>query len=129
MSMFLVDRMGRKPLLILSTFGSGLSIFALGTFFYFDEKKCLPNRDCSGGFSQELIDSLKWMPVVSTNCHNYRSEPILLVPPGRLHFHRNTMGRPRATPMTMGRLLYKALGLQLRSTASGLTQQPSASYI
>ena len=69
MSMFLVDRMGRKVLLIISTSGSALSIFALGTFFYIDENKCLkslPNEECTDGFSPDLIESLKWMPVVST---------------------------------------------------------------
>ena len=67
--MFLVDRLGRKMLLIMSTFGGALSIFALGTFFYIDENKCLNDisiGECNDGFRQELIDSLKWLPVVSS---------------------------------------------------------------
>ena len=71
MSMFLVDRLGRKGLLFTSTLVGGLCIFALGTFFYIDENKCLENTprvECNDGFSTELIDSLKWLPVVSTNC-------------------------------------------------------------
>ena len=72
--MFLVERLGRKALLIISISGSAFSILALGTFFYIDENKCLrnvPNEECNGGFDQELIDSLKWMPVVSAKCqHN-----------------------------------------------------------
>ena len=37
-SMFLVERLGRKALLIISISGSALSILALGTFFYIQEK-------------------------------------------------------------------------------------------
>ena len=75
-SMFLVDRMGRKGLLIISTSGSAISIFALGTFFYIYENKCperMPNEECTDGFSPDLIGSLKWMPVVSTKIYKLSS--------------------------------------------------------
>ena len=68
-SMSLVDRFGRKGLLITSTLGAGLCVFALGTFFYIDENKCpenMPTVECNEGFSNELLDSIKWIPVVST---------------------------------------------------------------
>ena len=67
-SMCLVDRFGRKGLLITSTLGTGLCVFALGAFFYIDENKCLKNMptvECNEGFSKELLDSIKWIPVVS----------------------------------------------------------------
>ena len=76
MSMFLVERLGRKVLLIISTSGGALCILALGTFFYIEENKCLknmPNEECNNGFNQELIDSLKWMPVVSAKCQGNRN--------------------------------------------------------
>ena len=73
--MFLVEKLGRKVLLITSASGSALSILALGTFFYIQENKCLknmPNEECNSGFDHELIDSLKWMPVVSAKCQHNR---------------------------------------------------------
>ena len=67
--MSLVDRFGRKGLLLTSTLGAGLCVFALGAFFYIDENKCpknMPPVECNEGFSNELLDSIKWIPVVST---------------------------------------------------------------
>ena len=72
-SMFLVDRFGRKGLLLISTFVSALCLFTLGTYFYLDENKCLENGSmvhCNTGFRMELVDNLKWMPVVRKNCHH-----------------------------------------------------------
>lgn len=68
MSISLVDRFGRKGLMFISTLISAICVFALGMFFYIDENKCpdnAPRVDCDDGFSTELINSLKWMPVVS----------------------------------------------------------------
>ena len=73
MSMSLVDRFGRKGLLITSTLGAGLCVFALGTFFYIDENKCLENgtnSQCNKGFTLDLVNNLNWMPVVSNNSYH-----------------------------------------------------------
>ena len=54
--------------MFISTLVSATCVFALGTFFYIDENKCpenAPRLDCDEGFSTELVNSLKWMPVVS----------------------------------------------------------------
>ena len=66
--MFLVDRFGRKVLLLVSSLVSSLCIFTLGAYFYIDENKCLENGsnfNCNSGFTLELVNSLNWMPVVS----------------------------------------------------------------
>ena len=67
-SISMVDRFGRKGLMFTSTLVSAICVFALGMFFYLDENKCPENHprlDCDDGFSSELVNSLKWMPVVS----------------------------------------------------------------
>ena len=67
-SISLVDKFGRKGLMFTSTLVSAMCVFALGVFFYIDENTCpenAPREDCDDGFSTELVDSLKWMPVVS----------------------------------------------------------------
>ena len=66
--MFMVDRFGRKGLLLTSTVVSSLCVFTLGAYFYMDENKCLENEPqvyCKGGFQMELVDNVAWMPVVS----------------------------------------------------------------
>ena len=71
MSMFLVDRFGRKGLLLTSTFVCSLSVLTLGAYFYLEENKCLengPEAYCKDGFRMEIVDSLNWMPIVSNEC-------------------------------------------------------------
>ena len=66
----MVDKFGRKGLLFTSTLASGLCVFGLGAFFYIEENRCpenAPRIDCDDGFSTKLVDSLKWMPVVSNH--------------------------------------------------------------
>ena len=78
MSMFLVDRFGRKGLLLTSSLVSSLSVFTLGAYFYLEENKCPengPEAHCNDGFRMELVDSLNWMPIVSNNGH--QCEPYL----------------------------------------------------
>ena len=67
-SISLVDKFGRKGLMFTSTLVSAICVFSLGMFFYIDENMCpenAPRVDCDDGFSTELVNSLKWMPVVS----------------------------------------------------------------
>lgn len=52
-STFLIDRLGRKPLLIFSTFGGGLSLIGLGTYLYL---KQLGDWD---------LEAVAWVPVVT----------------------------------------------------------------
>ena len=68
-SMFLVDRFGRKGLILTSTLGSSLCVIALGTYFYIDENKCMESGSevgCDGGFNMDIVNGLNWIPVVST---------------------------------------------------------------
>ena len=76
--MFITDRLGRKPTLLISSVGVLVSLLALGTFFYFDDnvevlcpetslntsttaEPCQPKS----GFSTETVDGLSWMPLTS----------------------------------------------------------------
>lgn len=53
LSVILVDRVGRKPLLLLSALGVGLMNGTIGTYFYF----YATNKD--------LVEQLHWLPLVS----------------------------------------------------------------
>lgn len=79
-SIFLVERTGRKPLLMVSSAGMSVSILSLGLYFYFDEHQevvcddfstttALPLGDTAcveeDGFSLDMIDSLGWLPLTS----------------------------------------------------------------
>ena len=65
----LVDRFGRKILLIVSCASSSVSIAALGIYFYLDEKlsACSAAADCpaSGGITPDLLHRLRWLPLTS----------------------------------------------------------------
>ena len=55
-----VDKLGRKPLLLMSGLGCSLSVICVGVFFYLDEnKKCLYDRDIQSPiiFNQSMIFS------------------------------------------------------------------------
>jgi len=82
-----VDKLGRKPLLLLSGLGCSLSVIAVGVFFYLDEnKKCVYDTEIQAPlvFNQntaytpvdemcvpdsnidpETVKSLTWLPLVS----------------------------------------------------------------
>lgn len=53
LSVILVDRVGRKPLLLLSALGVGLMNGTVGTYFYFFE------------FNASLIENIHWLPLVA----------------------------------------------------------------
>lgn len=53
LSVILVDRVGRKPLLLLSALGVGLMNGALGTYFFFDVT------------NKSIVASLHWLPLAS----------------------------------------------------------------
>ena len=59
--MLIVERLGRKLLLIISASLMCVSILALGIFFYLDE-----NETTDGGsIDPEVVTSLGWLPLVS----------------------------------------------------------------
>ena len=63
-AVLIVERLGRKILLILSASLMCVSILALGVFFYMKENMItLVNPD--GKFEEDLITSLGWLPLVS----------------------------------------------------------------
>ena len=71
--MVLVDRFGRKVLMLISSLVSSLCIFTLGAYFYIDENRCLENGtnfECNKGFTLDLVNNLNWMPVVSNNSYH-----------------------------------------------------------
>lgn len=53
-SILLIDRAGRKVLLVVSDVGMCVALFGLGLFFYFKEQG-----------HDELVDSLNWLPLAS----------------------------------------------------------------
>lgn len=53
LSVILVDRVGRKPLLLLSALGVGLMNATIGTYFYFDHT------------NPAVLTSLNWLPLAS----------------------------------------------------------------
>ncbi|KAG6452422.1 hypothetical protein O3G_MSEX007605 [Manduca sexta] len=53
LSVILVDRVGRKPLLLLSALGVGLMNCTIGTYFYFD------------AFNKSAVASLHWLPLAA----------------------------------------------------------------
>ena len=61
----LVDRFGRKVLLILSCASTSLSIAALGVYFYLEEKVGECSVNCPAGITPELLHELRWLPLAS----------------------------------------------------------------
>lgn len=53
LSVILVDRVGRKPLLLLSALGVGLMNGTVGTYFYFFE------------FNKDAVANIHWLPLVA----------------------------------------------------------------
>ena len=62
--MFIVDRYGRRILLIGSAISSALSMFALGTYFYLLENEC-KSGELKKCVDSETVSSLGWLPLVS----------------------------------------------------------------
>ncbi len=62
----LVDRSGRKPLMIASALISSVSVYALGAYFHLEEQRC-PDAipECADGTSHDLLRKLSWIPLVS----------------------------------------------------------------
>lgn len=54
-SILLIDRVGRKILLIVSSIGMSLALFGLGLFFYFKTET----------ENETTIDSFNWLPLAS----------------------------------------------------------------
>lgn len=52
-----VERFGRRPLLIMSTFGSGIALFFMGLFFYWKH------------FNWIYIDKVMWLPILCLICN------------------------------------------------------------
>ena len=62
----MVDRFGRKILLMLSCASTSLSIAALGVYFYLEEKLSACPVDCpTNGITPELLHQLRWLPLTS----------------------------------------------------------------
>ncbi|XP_077290103.1 facilitated trehalose transporter Tret1-like [Arctopsyche grandis] len=56
LSVLFVDRWGRKPLLLISTLGCGLSTGLLGTYLFLDERNALGP-----------VEYVNWIPIVALN--------------------------------------------------------------
>lgn len=57
LSVILVDRVGRKPLLLLSALGVGLMNGTIGTYFYFDH------------VNKAAVSQLHWLPLAALLCY------------------------------------------------------------
>ena len=63
----MIDRIGRKVLLLASGASMCITIFALGTYFYLDEQ-------------DKSVESLSWLPLVSVIvglCRNIKMRKII----------------------------------------------------
>ncbi len=58
-AVLIVERFGRKILLLVSSVFMSLSLFALGTYFY------MIDEDKADKFDQGTVDDLGWLPLVS----------------------------------------------------------------
>ena len=84
----MVDRFGRKPVLVTSSTGVLVALVALGTYFYYDdhmEVVCPEIHegmmtsstttaepcDPKSGFDEDLVDSLSWLPLTSLFVFKY----------------------------------------------------------
>ena len=74
LSMVLVEKLGRKILLMLSGLGMCFALTGLGVYFYIHERikiACPPTSndvtsnciDQNGKFDQDILDSLSWLPL------------------------------------------------------------------
>ena len=73
----MIDRIGRKVLLLASGASMCITIFALGTYFYLDEQ-------------DKSVDSLSWLPLVSvivSLCRNINMR-IKVIIQGHIPCHR-----------------------------------------
>ena len=59
----LVDKLGRKILLVSSAFIMAITLFALGVYFYLKEQDDDEGREGE----DRVTSSLGWLPLVSTN--------------------------------------------------------------
>ncbi len=84
----MVDRFGRKPVLVTSSTGVLVALVALGTYFYYDDhmEVVCPEIDegmmtsstttaepcdLKSGFDEDLVDSLSWLPLTSLFVFKY----------------------------------------------------------
>lgn len=76
MALLLVEKFGRRILLVMSALLMCVSLVALGVFFYIENNQECPQlhnlpinvkASCSGGgqFSPDLVQDLGWLPLVS----------------------------------------------------------------
>jgi MFS family permease len=65
-AVLLVERFGRKPLLLVSSVLSCISVYTLAIYFYLEENVC-PQDDpgCTSGISEDLLNKLSWIPLVT----------------------------------------------------------------
>lgn len=55
---FIIDRFGRRPLMLISCYGSTLTILALGTYFFFKDNE------------YSFVKHLNWLPITSLISYN-----------------------------------------------------------
>ena len=67
MTVFVVDKLGRKTLLCISASIMCLSIFSMGTFFYLKEHQVPNNSTLKSGLTltENQVKDLAWLPLVS----------------------------------------------------------------
>ena len=66
MTVFVVDKLGRKTLLCISASIMCLSIFSMGTFFYLKENQVPNNSTSQSGLTltENQVKDLAWLPLV-----------------------------------------------------------------
>ncbi|TRY70088.1 hypothetical protein TCAL_05190 [Tigriopus californicus] len=65
-AIFVVERLGRRVLLIFSSIVMAIAICALGVYFLLKENNCdQDNPNCQDGANENILNSLGWLPLVS----------------------------------------------------------------
>lgn len=65
-AIFVVERLGRRILLIFSSIVMAIAICALGVYFFLKEGNCDQDHpNCLNGPNEDVLNSLGWLPLVS----------------------------------------------------------------
>ena len=105
-AVLIVERFGRKILLVISDFCMSISIFTLGAYFYLEEH---PNK-----FAPQTVEDLGWLPLVSLIIY------IFTFSIGKLYIKKNTIAQMYIASSKIAHFVFAFLTLPYRFWAPAL---------